>query len=103
MNCSAAADWNKFPGLVLLIDLPSYHGFAALVDTSLAAIIGYALLAVLFIFFLFVALIPYMPTALGIAGRADLIDLTPTQQAVRRVLASSSPISPSSSKRCTTT
>lgn len=76
-----------FSVLVLLIDFTVYPGFAALVDAAIGAVFGYTLLAVLFVILLLVALVPFAPTAVGIADRAGVIELSPAQQAVRRVLA----------------
>lgn len=76
-----------FSVLVLLIDFTVYPGFAALVDAAISAVFGYTLLAVLLVILLLLSLVPFAPTAAGIADRAGVIELSPAQQAVRRVFA----------------
>lgn len=72
--------------LVILIDLTVYPGFAALIDAAIATVFGHFLLAVLVAILVLLALVPFVPTAAGIADRAGVIDLSPAQQVVRRVL-----------------
>lgn len=75
-----------FALLVLLIDFTVYPGFAALVDTVITSILGYTVIAVVIILLLLTNLIPFAPTAAGLADRTGMISLTPVQQAVRRGL-----------------